>query len=116
MVTASLNCYFSVTSLQFYLCTLRATSWVLRVCLAGNGTPMLTMDFNMAGVFSSRLLSYRKQLVGEFDMRHLHRMIFKRFFRELDQPIVMLREMRDSYRAMNVEIYGERMASLLNDW
>jgi hypothetical protein len=49
-------------------------------------------------------------------MRHLARLMFGRFFRELDQPMETLREIRDSYRALNVEIYGERMARMLNDW
>lgn len=35
---------------------------------------------------------------------------------ELDRSIGRLKEIRDSYRAMNVEIYGEEMARLLNDW
>jgi hypothetical protein len=43
-------------------------------------------------------------------------MIFGSFFREIDRPIGVLREVRDSYRAMNVEIYGETLAKLLNDW
>ena len=49
-------------------------------------------------------------------MSQLHKMIFGLFFRELDPQIESLRDLRDSYRAMNVEIYGEQMASLLNDW
>ena len=49
-------------------------------------------------------------------MRSLCRMIFSSFFREIDLPIARLREVRDSYRAMNVEIYGETLAKLLNDW
>lgn len=47
----------------------------------------------------------------------LWRMIFAcPGIRELDRPIERLKEIRDSYRAMNVEIYGEEMAGLLNDW
>lgn len=34
----------------------------------------------------------------------------------LDEPIVKLREIRDSYRELNIDIYGEQLASLLNDW
>ena len=34
----------------------------------------------------------------------------------LDRPIEKLKEIRDSYREMNVTIYGEEMAKLLNDW
>jgi len=49
-------------------------------------------------------------------MRYLGVMIFSRFFTEIDQPIRKLRDIRDSYRAMNVEVYGEKMAELLNDW
>jgi hypothetical protein len=49
-------------------------------------------------------------------MRFLSRMIFSRLFSDLDQPIGKLQEIRDSYRAMNIEIYGEEMATLLNDW
>lgn len=37
-------------------------------------------------------------------------------FGALDRPIEKLQEIRDSYRAMNVTIYGEEMAKLLNDW
>ena len=43
-------------------------------------------------------------------------MLFRTIFRDIDQSIEILREIRDSYRAMNVEIYGEKLASLLNDW
>ena len=49
-------------------------------------------------------------------MNHLNRMLFRSIFREIDQPLEVLREIRDSYRAMNVEIYGEKLASILNDW
>jgi len=49
-------------------------------------------------------------------MTLLNRMILASFFREIDRPIMKLREVRDSYRAMNVEIYGEALARLLNDW
>ena len=35
---------------------------------------------------------------------------------ELDRSIERLKEIRDSYRAMNVDIYGEEIAGLLNDW
>jgi len=49
-------------------------------------------------------------------MRFLNMMLFGGFFCELDRPMEKLREVRDSYRALNVEIYGEEMASVLNDW
>ena len=49
-------------------------------------------------------------------MSYLRRMICSRFFLALDRPIEELRDVRDSYRAMNVEIYGEQMARMLNDW
>jgi len=49
-------------------------------------------------------------------MRQLRLMFFNRLFSEIDQPMGKLRDIRDSYRAMNVEIYGEQMAALLNDW
>ena len=49
-------------------------------------------------------------------MKLLSRFLFSSLFREIDQPLAMLREIRDSYRAMNVEIYGEKLASMLNDW
>lgn len=42
----------------------------------------------------------------------LHRLLFG----ELDRSITRLQEIRDSYRQLNVEIYGEEMASILNDW
>lgn len=37
-------------------------------------------------------------------------------FKLLDQPIGRLKEIRDSYLELNVDIYGEELASLLNDW
>ena len=37
-------------------------------------------------------------------------------FVEIDQSIQKLKEIRDSYRALNIEIYGEELARLLNDW
>jgi hypothetical protein len=49
-------------------------------------------------------------------MSRLRRIVCSWFFCEIDRPIEMLREVRDSYRAMNVEVYGEKLASLLNDW
>lgn len=36
--------------------------------------------------------------------------------RNLDRPIDRLKEIRDSYRQLNIAIYGEELASLLNDW
>jgi sulfatase maturation enzyme AslB (radical SAM superfamily) len=49
-------------------------------------------------------------------MRFLYRLISSHFFSDIDRSIEGLQEIRDSYRALNVEIYGEEMASLLNDW
>ena len=49
-------------------------------------------------------------------MRLLRLIFAGRAFGELDQSIGRLKEIRDSYRQMNVEIYGEEMAKLLNDW
>jgi hypothetical protein len=49
-------------------------------------------------------------------MRLVTRLLLGRFFRDLDRPMENLREIRDSYRAINVEIYGARVASMLNDW
>jgi len=46
----------------------------------------------------------------------LMNLIFRRVFSDLDRPIGKLQEIRDSYRLLNVEIYGEEMARLLNDW
>jgi len=43
-------------------------------------------------------------------------LIIGRVFSDIDRPIGKLQEIRDSYRRLNVEIYGEEMASLLNDW
>ena len=37
-------------------------------------------------------------------------------FSSLNAPIEKLKGIRDSYRAINVSIYGEEMAKLLNDW
>ena len=37
-------------------------------------------------------------------------------FSELDRSIARLRVIRDSYRVLNIEIYGEEIANLLNDW
>jgi hypothetical protein len=37
-------------------------------------------------------------------------------FNKLDRSIDNLKDIRDSYRALNIEIYGEEMAKLLNDW
>ena len=42
--------------------------------------------------------------------------IFERIFLGIDQPMERLQEVRDSYREINVEIYGEQLAGLLNDW
>jgi len=48
-------------------------------------------------------------------MRLINR-YFGRLFRQLDEPILKLEEIRDSYRQLNVEIYGEDMARILNDF
>jgi hypothetical protein len=37
-------------------------------------------------------------------------------FKPLEQPIGKLKEIRDSYRELNIDIYGEEIARLLNDW
>ena len=37
-------------------------------------------------------------------------------FGELDKLLKQLQEIRDSYRQLNIEIYGEQLASILNDW
>lgn len=39
-----------------------------------------------------------------------------RTFRNFDRSIEQLQEIRDSYRQLNIEIYGEQLAALLNDW
>ena len=49
-------------------------------------------------------------------MTFLRRMMAGVDFTELDRQIERIREIRDSYRAENVRIYGEKMAELLNDW
>ena len=49
-------------------------------------------------------------------MKLLRLILAGRGFSELDRSIGKLKEIRDSYRAMNVAIYGEEIASLLNDW
>jgi hypothetical protein len=46
----------------------------------------------------------------------LNRMLWGPLFSEIDRPLETLREIRDSYREMNVEIYGEQLARVLNDW
>lgn len=37
-------------------------------------------------------------------------------FGELDKSLEQLQEIRDSYRQLNIEIYGEQLAGILNDW
>ena len=49
-------------------------------------------------------------------MSLLRRILAGRAFGELDQSIVRLKEIRDSYREMNIAIYGEEIAKLLNEW
>ena len=49
-------------------------------------------------------------------MRLLRWMFAYPDFSQLDGATEKLRKIRDSYRALNLEIYGEEIASLLNDW
>lgn len=42
--------------------------------------------------------------------------IMGRIFRNFDRQLGSLKEIRDSYRQANVEIYGEELAGLLNEW
>jgi hypothetical protein len=49
-------------------------------------------------------------------MSCLHRFFGGSVIDQLDRSIARLKELRDSYRALNVEIYGEEIAKLLNDW
>ncbi|WP_162604611.1 MULTISPECIES: hypothetical protein [Geomonas] len=42
--------------------------------------------------------------------------LFGRLFHDMDRPLEKLREIRDSYRELNVEIYGEQLARILNEW
>jgi hypothetical protein len=49
-------------------------------------------------------------------MNLVHRLLLGPLFSEIERPLEALREIRDSYRAMNVEIYGEKLARILNDW
>ncbi|WP_198419423.1 hypothetical protein [Geomonas terrae] len=42
--------------------------------------------------------------------------LFGRLFNDMDRPLERLREIRDSYRELNVEIYGEQLARILNEW
>ena len=37
-------------------------------------------------------------------------------FHKFDRSLGQLQEIRDSYRQLNIEIYGEQLAALLNDW
>lgn len=43
-------------------------------------------------------------------------LVMRRIFGNLDRQIANLQEIRDSFRQANVEIYGEQLASLLNEW
>ena len=43
-------------------------------------------------------------------------LLIRVMFGDLDRSITRLQEIRDSYRKLNVEIYGEEMAAILNDW
>lgn len=49
-------------------------------------------------------------------MRFLRQFLAGRALGELDQSIGKLRKIRDSYRTLNIEIYGEEIAKLLNEW
>lgn len=42
--------------------------------------------------------------------------LFGKLFCRMDRPLERLQEIRDSYRELNIEIYGEKMAEMLNDW
>ncbi len=46
----------------------------------------------------------------------LANLVLARVFRRLDTSIAGLQEIRDSYRQLNVETYGEEMARMLNHW
>ena len=48
-------------------------------------------------------------------MRVMNR-LFGKLFRRIDLPMEKLQEIRDSYRELNVEIYGEQLARILNEW
>jgi len=48
-------------------------------------------------------------------MRWIDELFARLAFAKLDSALGALREVRDSYRALNVEIYGEEIAKLLND-
>ncbi|MBJ6801080.1 hypothetical protein [Geomonas propionica] len=37
-------------------------------------------------------------------------------FGRFDRSLGQLQEIRDSYHQLNIEIYGEQLAALLNDW
>lgn len=43
-------------------------------------------------------------------------LIMGRIFGDLDRQIGSLQEIRDSFHRANVEIYGEELAGLLNEW
>lgn len=49
-------------------------------------------------------------------MRFLRRILMGRAFGELEMSIGKLEKIRDSYRSINIEIYGEELAELLNEW
>jgi len=48
-------------------------------------------------------------------MQLIIRLLAGSAFEKLDLAIGRLRDVRDSYRALNVEIYGEEIAKILND-
>lgn len=48
-------------------------------------------------------------------MKVINRLIGMLFGR-MDRPLDRLEEIRDSYRELNIEIYGEQLARMLNDW
>jgi hypothetical protein len=49
-------------------------------------------------------------------MRFLRLILLGRTFEELDVSIGKLKKIRDSYRCMNIQLYGEELAKLLNEW
>ena len=49
-------------------------------------------------------------------MRPLRVLLKPGSFASLDRSIWRLKEIRDSYRELNVRLYGEELANLLNEW
>lgn len=42
--------------------------------------------------------------------------LYGKLFSGIDRPLERLQEIRNSYRELNVEIYGEQLARILNEW